>query len=1158
MITSDRTMRLGVTTVFLAAIISGINVAAEEEDGKVKSFYEHTATVKSVVFSPDAARVASFSIDGEIMVWEVESGKRIRTIRVGTERCRAITLSPDSKHVLCARGKQLELWNVRSEKNVRRFEAHEGTIVSVAFDSTGRMAVSGGQLKEPLSNAVAQSSNDESPSGEVILWDVSSGELIRRFGSGQHKSSCVRISPDGKLIASAGFEKDENGEARFRVHVWDMETGKHEKTLNHASLIGVIAFSPDSRFILSGCLDRKIRLWDLKSGQNLRRFRWHRSDGAVHSVAFSPDGKLVLSADALGIDLWDVATGWHVQGYRAWSPITAIGVSAVGPSVITGTSDGEVELWRLPDADHMARYCNEAFDFRLKVARRFDDWQEALVPLQVIDRLKPDFAESRYDRGLVHGYCNQKMEAIAAYQEALRLNPNHVMSHNNLAWILATSRQAAFRDGKKAVEHATRACELTDWKNPWYLDTLAAAYAEVGAYQSAVDWQEKAVASASSFSEEELPLVRKRLALYRGRQPYREHGAVEVRVTNDTNESVRLRVRHWIDENGVKRPGRFQELGPKESSTVKYEGEPIRAIEFDYTVGNRWGTHEFLIRNSRHGEELSVTIRRDDVTNTKQIGKLLRYLSDDTKFVLCYDVKRFRVSNFAKEALPDADEFNEHSAFTIDDDTVELYESTDFIVTGVPALATNVKELDVSEWLFVAQGGFEDYEISDWASMASDMEFVEGTPIFTYPVDLKIPHPMFDFELRELHIAPLGGNIVLMGLGKDGIKRALANEPSELTPAMREFLEQAVSQYVVAARAWGTGYLASQIPEFDESDFEHITIGVSADDHLSLAFSFEDKSVREAVRGERNLRAAYDELVTFTKLFLKDPLAREPLETFETTREGTSVTATIRISKFVAEALWEGGYVDFLDEEGKEVEERRHAKSIKIWKAVGFGKNPHRGFRFYVDKNGDLSASRYGISKEVDLLGYTTCFDNNGVVVDTVTVIRPGGHEAAERVGFVGGDVLIRRNGEEVQSYAHVLYEAATAGDDVWTVEVIRDGNIAVLKGNASDIAKVLLLHADNALADRTGARIQLVIPKVVEDSIGQELGIQAGDVILEYDGEKCRGATWFKMKRSKEQEDDEKKELLIDRSGKPLRFQVPANVTIGIHLENVVIARQP
>ncbi|HUG70352.1 MAG TPA: hypothetical protein VMM76_21565 [Pirellulaceae bacterium] len=109
--------------------------------------------------------------------------------------------------------------------------------------------------------------------------------------------------------------------------------------------------------------------------------------------------------------------------------------------------------------------------------------------------------------------------AIESVDEDLELNPNSAFLHNNKAWILATCPDDAVRNGELAVEHATKACDLTDWNNFAYVDTVAAAYAESGDFESAVKWQEEAIRLApGAYSQD----FQKRLRLFKARKPYRE------------------------------------------------------------------------------------------------------------------------------------------------------------------------------------------------------------------------------------------------------------------------------------------------------------------------------------------------------------------------------------------------------------------------------------------------------------------------------------------------------------------------------------------------------------------------------------------------------------------------------------------------------------
>jgi tetratricopeptide (TPR) repeat protein len=130
-------------------------------------------------------------------------------------------------------------------------------------------------------------------------------------------------------------------------------------------------------------------------------------------------------------------------------------------------------------------------------------------------------AEAHYRRGTVFRDKKDYGRAAGDFREAVRLNPDYVRPHNDLAWLLATCPQATLRDGREAIQLATRACELTEWKNPRTLDTLAAAYAETGQFTAAVQWQKKSLESPG-LMRPEIEQARKRLSLYERGERARE------------------------------------------------------------------------------------------------------------------------------------------------------------------------------------------------------------------------------------------------------------------------------------------------------------------------------------------------------------------------------------------------------------------------------------------------------------------------------------------------------------------------------------------------------------------------------------------------------------------------------------------------------------
>jgi tetratricopeptide (TPR) repeat protein len=135
------------------------------------------------------------------------------------------------------------------------------------------------------------------------------------------------------------------------------------------------------------------------------------------------------------------------------------------------------------------------------------------------ERIPPLLAEEHAERGDSHEEAGRYEQSVADLREALILVPDHLRALNMLAWILATCPRDTVRNGQEAVTKARWANELSEWKNALFLDTLAASYAEVGAFAEAVEWAGKAVALAKN--EEEQEEYQKRLALYRAHRPFR-------------------------------------------------------------------------------------------------------------------------------------------------------------------------------------------------------------------------------------------------------------------------------------------------------------------------------------------------------------------------------------------------------------------------------------------------------------------------------------------------------------------------------------------------------------------------------------------------------------------------------------------------------------
>jgi tetratricopeptide (TPR) repeat protein len=128
--------------------------------------------------------------------------------------------------------------------------------------------------------------------------------------------------------------------------------------------------------------------------------------------------------------------------------------------------------------------------------------------------LRPENDAYLHNRAVVLTAMQRYQEALRDYERALELNPHSAGTHNNLAWLLATAPDPSLRDGVRAVEHARQA--LDKGVNGSWLDTLAAALAESGEYDQAVEVEQHAFELSQPKNES----FRQRIEIYRQHMSY--------------------------------------------------------------------------------------------------------------------------------------------------------------------------------------------------------------------------------------------------------------------------------------------------------------------------------------------------------------------------------------------------------------------------------------------------------------------------------------------------------------------------------------------------------------------------------------------------------------------------------------------------------------
>ncbi len=246
-------------------------------------------------------------------------------------------------------------------------------------------------------------------------------------------------------------------------------------------------------------------IWD-RGKVNGQVLNWHSSDGK----------KTRLAAYAIPLKTFVISSGKYFASHHLEpKPTPAAAAPEAGgddrqlahyfeTGAAAGNPNAQVNLgWMYHEGKGVPRDYKKAVELYEKAA------EQGYAPGQA-------YLASQYATG--KGVDKDYKKALELFQKAIAQNVPHAF--NEFAWFLATCPDDAQRDGKKAVEYARKACDLTGWRNKNFVDTLAAAYAESGDFDRAITYQQQALIVPGDYPDQQVMM--NALQLYRDRKPYRE------------------------------------------------------------------------------------------------------------------------------------------------------------------------------------------------------------------------------------------------------------------------------------------------------------------------------------------------------------------------------------------------------------------------------------------------------------------------------------------------------------------------------------------------------------------------------------------------------------------------------------------------------------
>ncbi len=310
----------------------------------------HSKDVSGLEFGPNDAWVASVGWDGTLRLWTPnESTVPQVTVNAHNGRILGLALSPNGQTLATAgEDKVVKLWSINrlliplgiENAFFRQFthineratlSGHQGGARCVAFSPDGKMLATGGY--------------DDA----VKLWDVEKAKLIATLRGHTRAVWAVAFAPDGQTLASASEDRT--------VKLWDVPHARagNEALIDtlggHSDAVVALAFSPDGKTLASGggFRDQSVRLWDVGRRRERAKLKGHVR--AIYTIAFSPDGQTLATGSSDGsIRLWDPTTGRERSVLLARAEqVLSLAFSRDNRFLASGGSDHLVRLWDLDE-----------------------------------------------------------------------------------------------------------------------------------------------------------------------------------------------------------------------------------------------------------------------------------------------------------------------------------------------------------------------------------------------------------------------------------------------------------------------------------------------------------------------------------------------------------------------------------------------------------------------------------------------------------------------------------------------------------------------------------------------------------------------------------------------------------------------------------------
>jgi WD40 repeat protein len=305
-------------------------------------FAESIGDVFKVAISPDDRLVAKGGSDGKITIWQIDSSQSLLSIKAHDSHVVGLVFTADSKKLISSSfDRTIKTWDLDSGNCLHTWQLN-APVYRIALSLDDLILASGSNC------------------GDILLWDVATGELLNKFTGHTMTVLDISFQPQGKLLASSSFDTS--------IKIWDLNTGECLRTLTeHTQVVSSVNFNSLGTQVASSGLDTLIKIWDVESGQCLQTIQQHTR--TVIDVLFSPTGQQLISGSQdLSVRIWDEKkpNQWTctqvLQGHE--NTIWSIALSATGKILVSSDQSGVLKLWDVKSGQCIKTFSSITKSFR--------------------------------------------------------------------------------------------------------------------------------------------------------------------------------------------------------------------------------------------------------------------------------------------------------------------------------------------------------------------------------------------------------------------------------------------------------------------------------------------------------------------------------------------------------------------------------------------------------------------------------------------------------------------------------------------------------------------------------------------------------------------------------------------------------------------------